>query len=233
MLCLLSVTKDVIEFHVFKFLDVYSIVALDCALINCSLREMFRNALKRRVIEPASAVGFNGCLLEWIGSVDLGQRQIKVHRSVSDAELVSNMPVVQKALALSLSGCTQLTKTSLVPLLSTYHTLVVADLSNVSSVTDEVVEALANNHHSLRLIVLAGCIHLTDRSVAVLTIRCPALQDWDLKGCTGLTRACLYSLTRLRFVLHNVNLCGCTGIVGGEFELIHVCTGPTTIYIGK
>ena len=233
MLHLLTIAKEVVEFHVFEFLDVSAIVKLDCALINRSLRNTFRWDLKRRVIEPASAVGFNSCLLEWIGAANLDLRQIKVHEGVSDEDLFKNVKVIQGATALSLSGCTRLTKTSLAPLFTTYHALVAVDLSSVCGVSDELIESLATSHKYLRFIALANCTNLTDRAVAVLSLRCPELQDWDLKGCTGLTRACLYSLTRLRFVLHNVNLCGCTGIVGGEFELIHMCTGPTTIYIGK
>jgi len=234
MICLLSLAIDFAEITLLNFLAAEDIVRLDLALNNRSLRSLYRNALKRRVIDVAKIRGLNACLLNWLCLENVKLYKFKIRSDVPVAAILQNIFCVRDVKILSLYDCIHFKSETFLQLFHSIHSLIKIDLSRAESLTDEAVEALARDHPQLDSVSVSKCTLITDRSIEALMIHCPSLQDWDLEGCTGLTRASLCFLKRMRLVLRHVDIRGCRGIERGNLmELMLDCTGPVTFIVDK
>ena len=232
MLCLLALPIDIISFSVFGFLDLYSLVKVDFSLSNQHIRQSLQSLVKVHVIEFSQGNGLNACLLQWLKHSSIYLPKLIIQSGVELKDFVKTIPIFRDCEILCMCDCEQLCN-SFEVLFKGTHFLRNVSLSRCSSVSNSVIESLAVANPNLETISLIECTELTDQAIATLSQNCMSLKDINLQGCTGLSSVSLQHLMSLRTVLRTVNLRGCRGIMGGVFNLIEACTGPTSIYIGK
>lgn len=94
---------------------------------------------------------------------------------ISDGTLLS-MSACNRIERLTLTGCTQLSDTSLLPIISANKTLVALDLTKLEGVTDRSLLTVAQNCHRLQGLNVTDCAALSDAAIIAVAQGCKLLK---------------------------------------------------------
>lgn len=137
---------------------------------------------------------------------------INVASTVND-DMVLRMTACSKLERLTLSGCSQLSDTSLIPLLERNKGILSVDMTNLDSVTDKSLVSLATNCPKLQGLYASGCKNLTDVAIDSLAHNCPSLKRMKLNGCNHITDDAIRNLIVRCPLLVEFDLTSCTNML--------------------
>lgn len=110
---------------------------------------------------------------------------------------------------LTLTGCSQLSDRSVVPMISQNCGLQSVDITNIEMLTNAVIETIASNCHQIQGLYVANCSKVTDGSLSRLAHSCPLLKRVKLNGCFEVTDTAVADLIRNCRMLVELDLAGC------------------------
>lgn len=113
---------------------------------------------------------------------------------------------------LTLTGCSQLTDRSLVPLLKNNNSILSVDMTNLDLVTSATLTELAYNCPKLQGLYASGCKNLTDEAVNILAEFCPSLKRVKLNGCFFLTNSSVQNIIKRCLSLVEFDVSGCSHV---------------------
>lgn len=208
------------------WMNTRSLVALDGAVTNITMRSMWLNCLSSSNAKTLNTINHDHTSLRWlmIRRVSISRLHISGVSSWQISNRTFKGSMFTTLRDVNLSACRAVTDAGLTCLLKNCADLHTLDITGCDSITNQSIEALARRCIHLQHFILGVCSWISDCGIGALAQRCPLLQTIDLSYCCGITDVGVTALAVGCHKLENVNLSSCNNLSdAGVFALALGC----------
>lgn len=146
------------------------------------------------------------------GSMVRRLNMTNVAQDVLDDDMIKPTLICKKLERLTLTGCCNLTDSTVVPLIAQNHGLQSVDITSLELLTDAVIDAMAVNSTRLQGLYASNCSKFTDNSIIQLAKFCPLLKRVKFNGCFKISDVSVTELVRNCQFLVELDLAYCPNI---------------------
>lgn len=196
------------------WMNVRSLIALDGAVTNDTMRSMWLNCLSSSNANILNTIIHDHASARWliIRRVNIS----RLHISGAYSWQISNKSFKGASFTtlqdVNLSTCRAITDAGLTSLLKNCADIHTFDISGCDSMTNHSLEALARRCAHLQHITLRVCCWISDCGIGALAQRSPLLQTIDLSYCCGITDVGVTALAVGCHKLQTINLSSCNNL---------------------
>lgn len=196
------------------WINTQSLVALDGAVTNNTMRSMWLNCLSSSNAIILDTIVHDHVSVRW-----LILRRISIsslHISGTYSWQISNRTFKSATFTslqdVNLSTCRAVTDAGLTSLLKNCADIHTFDITGCDSITNHSIDALARRCTHLLHVTFSVCSWISDCGIGALAQRCPLLQTIDLSYCCGITDVGVTALAVGCHKLRTINLTSCNNL---------------------